>query len=123
MAKMIDDAVLDAALDKLATADAMVLCDTQPANHAGLAAVALATEVMVAGDGNGDYDIANDVSGRKLTMVAQAAVDVDAAGDGDHVALDDGTTLLAVTTCSTQTVTTDDQVNFPEWKAGIADPT
>ena len=123
MAKMTADDVLDAALDKLATATAMVLCDTQPANHAGLAAVALATEVMVAGDGNGDYTIANDTSGRKVTMTAQAAVDVDAAGDGDHVALDDGTTLLAVTTCTLQAVTTDDQVNFPTWEAGIGDPT
>ena len=114
MAKLIADEVLDAAL---------VLCDTQPANHAGLAAVALATEVMVAGDGNGDYVVADDSSGRKVTMTAQAAVDVDVSGDGDHVALDDGTTLLAVTTCTTQGVTTDDQVNFPAWKAGIADPT
>jgi len=123
MAKLIADEVLDAALDKLATATAMVLCDTQPANHAALAGVALATEVMVAGDGNGDYTIADDTSGRKCTMTAQAAVDVDSTGDGDHVALDDGTTLLAVTTCTTQAVTTDDQVNFPAWKAGIADPT
>jgi len=121
MAKMIDNSVLDAALAELATADAMVLCDTQPANHAGLAAVALAEATMTPGHGN-SYTIADDVSGRKVTMDAMPAVDVDTAGDGDHVALDDGTTLLAVTTCSTQAVTTDDQVNFPAWKAGIADP-
>jgi len=122
MAKMTSDDVLDAALAKLATATAMVGCDTQPADHAGLAAVTLCTEVMVAGSGNGDYLIANDVSGRKVTMTAQAAVDIDAAGDLDHIALDDGTTLLAVTTCTLQAVTTDDQVNIPAWKAGIADP-
>ena len=123
MGKIVADEVLDAALDKLATATAMVLCDTQPANHAALAGVALATEVMVAGDGNGDYTIADDASGRKCTMTAQAAVDVDVSGDGDHVALDDGTTLLAVTTCASKAVLDTDQVNFPAWVAAIADPT
>jgi hypothetical protein len=39
--------------------------------------------------------------------MAQAIADVayDASGDADHIAWDDGTTLLMVTTCDPQTLT------------------
>ena len=123
MAKMIDDSVLDAALAELATADTMTCCDTQPANYAGLAAVTLCEVAMTPGLGNGDFTAADDTSGRKVTMTAKLAIDVDADGDIDHIALDDGTVLLAVTTCSSQAVLDTEQVNIPAWAAAIADPT
>jgi hypothetical protein len=123
MGKLIDDSVLDAALAELATADVMVCCDTQPANHAALAGVNLAEVAMTPGLGNGDFTAADDTSGRKVTMTAKLAIDVDVSGDIDHIALDDGTTLLAVTTCSSQAVLDTEQVNVPAWTAAIADPT
>lgn len=124
MAKFTDDSVLDAALAKVATATRMVACSTQPANFAGIAAVALADVVMTAGAGNGDYALANgDVSGRKLRVLAQNTITVDASGTFAHVALDDGTTLLHVTTGTSQVLTAGNTVNFPEFDVEFLDVT
>lgn len=124
MAKFTDDSVLDAALAKVATATRMVVTSAQPANFAGIAAVALADVVMTAGAGNGDYTLANgDVSGRKLTVLAQSGVNVDASGTATHVCLDDGTTLLQVTTCTSQALTSGNTVNIPAYDIEFADVT
>ena len=124
MAKFTDDSVLDAALAKVATADRMVVTSAQPANFAGIAAVALADVVLTAGDGNGDYVIADgDVSGRKVTVGAQSGVNVDSTGTATHVCLDDGTTLLQVTTCTSQALTSGNTVNIPAYDVEFADVT
>lgn len=123
MAKWANDNVMDAALDLVATATRMVVTSAQPANFAGIAAVALADVTLTAGDGNGDYTIANgDTSGRKLTVAQQASITIDASGDATHVCLDDGSTLLYVTTCTTQTLTSGGTVTVPAFDIEIADP-
>lgn len=124
MAKWANDSVMDAALDLVATATRMVVTSAQPANFAGIAVVALADVTLTAGDGNGDYTIANgDSSGRKLTVAQQASITIDSSGDATHVCLDDGTTLLYVTTCTTQTLTSGGTVTVPAFDIEIADPT
>ena len=123
MAKQVHNDVLDAALDEIATATRMVVCSGEPANFAGIAAVALADVTLTAGDGNGDYTIADDTSGRKVTVGAQSAVPVDSSGTATHVSLDDGTTLQYVTTCTSQALTSGNTVNVPAFKINIADPT
>lgn len=124
MAKFTDDSVLDAALAKIATATRMVVTSAQPANFAGIAAVALADATLTAGAGNGDYTLANgDVSGRKLTVGAQSAIPVDASGTATHVCLDDGTTLLQVTTCTSQALTSGNTVNVPAYDIEFSDVT
>lgn len=123
MAKFTPDAVLDVFLAKIATGTRMVVCSGQPANFAGIAAVALADVVLTAGDGNGDYVIANgDVSGRKVTVGAQTGVTVDSSGTATHISLDDGTSLLQVTTCTSQALTAANTVNVPAYDIEIADP-
>lgn len=123
MAKFAADSVMDAALDKVATCTRMVVTSAQPANFAGIAAVALADVVLTAGDGNGDYTVANgDTSGRKVTVAAQSNITIDSSGDATHVCLDDGTTLLYVTTCTTQTLTSGGTVTVPAFDIEIADP-
>jgi hypothetical protein len=124
MAKFTDDSVLDAACAKVATADRMVVTSAQPANFAGIAAVALADVVLTAGDGGGDYVIANgDTSGRKVTVGAQSGVNVDSSGTATHVCLDDGTTLLQVTTCTSQALTSGNTVDVPAYDVEFADVT
>lgn len=124
MAKFTDDSVLDAALAKVATATRMVITSAQPANFAGIAAVALADVALTAGVGNGDYTVANgDVSGRKLTVAAQSGVTVDTTGTATHICLDDGTTLLQVTTCDSQVLTSGNSVNVPAYDIEFADVT
>lgn len=124
MAKFTDDSVLDAALTKVATATRMVVTSAQPANFAGIAAVALADVTLTAGDGNGDYTIAaGDTSGRKLTVAAQNSVTVDSSGTATHVCLDDGATLLHVTTVTSQALTSGNTVNVGAFDVEFADVT
>lgn len=120
MAKAVDNSVLDAALDKIATATTMTVCSGQPANYAGIAAVALGDAVM----SGGDYTNADgDTSGRKVTVGAKTSQAVDTSGTATHVALDDGTTLLFVTTCTSQALTSGNTFDTPAFDIEIADPT
>jgi hypothetical protein len=119
MAKAIPDVTMDPSLDKLATATRMTVCSTQPANFAGIAAVLLASQTMT----GGDFTKADDTSGRKVTVAAKNGISVTTSGTAGHVCLDDGTTLLGVTTCTSQALTSGNQVNTPAWKWNIEDPT
>ncbi len=122
MAKVLDNAVLDAALAKVATSTKLTFCSAQPANKAGIAAVKLADVTLTAGDGNGDYVIADDTSGRKVTIGAQTGMTPSANGTVTYAVLDDGTTLLAATTVTSQAVTTSQTWNSPAFKISISDP-
>jgi len=124
MAKQVSNDVLDAALAEIATAVTLTVTSAEPANYAGIAAVALADVTLTAGLGNGDYTAADgDASGRKVTVAQQADVPIDASGTATHICLDDGTTLLYVTTCTSQALTSGGTVTVPAWDVEIADPT
>jgi len=124
MAKSISNDVLDAAIDEFATAVRVVVCSAEPANFAGIAAVALADVTVTAGIGNGDFTKADgDTSGRKVTVAQQPDVPIDASGDATHIAYDDGAVLLAVTTCTTQALTSGGTVTIPAHDWEWADPT
>lgn len=64
-----------------------------------------------------------DTNGRKLTMAARNSVSVANSGTASHVALtgSSGSTLLLVTACTTQALTTGNTVNIPAWKIEMAD--
>ena len=123
MGKAYPNPTLDAALAKIATGINQTVCSAEPANYAGISAVDLATVTLTAGDGNGDYVIADDTSGRKVTVAAQNGVSIIASGTATHIAYDDGSTLLAVTTCTSQALTSGGTVDVPSHKFAIADPT
>lgn len=125
MAKWALDAVMDAALAVVATCDRLFVCSAQPSDYADAATSKdLATVTLTAGDGNGDYVIADDTSGRKVTIAEQASLTVDHSGDATHIALGTSgtTTLKYVTTCTTQTLTAGNTVTVPAWKVSIGDP-
>lgn len=123
MAKAIPDAVLDVLLDEIATGTRMVVCSGEPANYAGIASVALAEATLTPGDGNGDFTIGNgDASGRKVTIAQQSDLSIDVSGDATHVSIDDGSSLLAVTTCTTQTLTSGGTVTVPAFDIEVSDP-
>jgi hypothetical protein len=124
MAKSVHNDVLDAALDLIATATTLTVCSTQPTTRTeAITTYKIADVTLTAGDGNGDYVIADgDTSGRKLTVGAQADVPVDSSATALHVALCDGTNLLYVTTCTSQALTSGNTVTVPAWKIEIADP-
>jgi len=122
MAKELHNDVLDAALDEVATCTHLNFCSTQPANYAAISGVTLANSTLTAGDGNGDYVVADDTSGRKVTVGAQTAMTPTDDGTVTYAVLDDGTTLLAATTVTSQAVTTAQTWNSPAFAIGIADP-
>jgi hypothetical protein len=120
MAKWANDLVMDAALDYIAGSTRQVVCSGQPANFAGIAAVALADVAL----DSGDFTKANgDTSGRKVTVAQQSAVPIDATGTATHIAYDDGSTLRYVTTCTSQALTSGGTVTIPAHDFEIADPT
>lgn len=123
MGLAIADGVLDAALGQVASGTRLTVCSAEPANFAGIAAVLLAEVTLTAGDGNGDYVISDgDASGRKVRVAGQSAIPVDATGTATHVAIDDGTTLLAVTTCDSAAITSGGNVSVPAFDLEVGDP-
>lgn len=127
MAKATPNAIMDTFLAAIAASNIMYVCSGEPANFAGIAAVSLASQVMVAGDGNGDFVIADDGGaggGRKLTMTQKAAIDILTSGNATHIALaTTGTNVLNyVTTCTLQSLVDTGTVTVPTWKIQIQDP-
>lgn len=120
MAKKCDDTVLDGMLNIIDNATRMVVTSAEPANFAGIAAVALADVVL---DGSDFTDANGDTNGRKVTVGAQSAVPIDASGTATHVCLDDGSTLLYVTTCTSQALVSGGTVDVPAFDIEVADPT
>jgi hypothetical protein len=124
MAKWVADAAFDAGLAKIATGTRLTFTSAQPANFAGIAAVLLASVAVTAGDGNGDFVIADGpVSGRKLTVGAQPGLVPSANGTINYACVDDGSILLSVTTVTAQAVTTAQEWDAPAFVPwGITDP-
>ena len=124
MAKAIPDAILDKTLDEIATATKQVLCSAQPTTYTEANATYALADVVIDGS---DFTKANgDTSGRKVTIAAQSGVLIDTSGTGTHIALirTADSTLIYVTTCSSQAVTANgsNTVNMPAWDIEIADP-
>lgn len=120
MAKYSNPLFQDAALDYLAGSTRLVVCSAQPANFAGIAAVALADNVI---SGASFTKVNGDVSGRKSTVAQQASVPIDASGTATHISLDDGVNLRYVTTCTSQALTIGGTVTVPAWDVEVASPT
>lgn len=120
MAKSVNDAVLDAALDKIATATIMTACSAEPTTRSEAVTTYALADVALTGV---DFSKANgDSSGRKVTIAQKTGVTVDASNTATHVALCDGSILLYVTTATSQALTAGNTMTFNSWKVEIADP-
>jgi hypothetical protein len=128
MAKSAHNDVLDALGNYLKTnGNKLTACEGEPTTfeHAsstkGTATGKSLSEHTLA---SGDYALADDTSGRKVTIAEQADIEVLATGDADHIAVVDtvNSKLLYVTTCTTQTLTDGNTVTFPAWKINVQDP-
>ncbi len=121
MAKTASDAVLDGTLDIIATGTILTVCSAQPTTRTEAVTTYKLADVVI---DSGDFTKANgDVSGRKITVSQQADIPVDTSGDATHVAICDGSNLLIVTTCTTQTLTSGNTVTVPAFKYECTDPT
>lgn len=119
MGKAVSDGFLDGGINAIDGSTTLTVCSAEPANQAGIAAVALADVTI---DGT-DFTKANgDTSGRKVTVAQQTDVLIDTTGTATHVVIDDGTDIY-VTTCTSQALTSGGTVTVPAWDIEFADPT
>lgn len=115
MAKLLPDAIMDGMHAYIRVRlTGISVCSTQPTTYAE------ATSTYKLADKNGltstTLSLGNgDTSGRKITMAAHSAVPVDTTGTAAHIAWwgSSGSTLLLVTTCTTQALTSGNTVNIP----------
>lgn len=125
MAKLVPDAILDAMLDVIADAvDRIDICSTQPTTYTeATSTYSLGNVTVTAGDGGGDWTIANgDTSGRKLTLAQQTGVSIGSSGTAAHIAGTNGTdTLYFVTTCTSQAVTSGNTATINTFDIELAD--
>lgn len=124
MGKLVDDTVLDGALNIIKNNTTQVaVCATQPTNYTQATStymLALKTGLTA-----GDFTVSDgDTNGRKVRMGTQSNISITNSGSAQHVALcASSTTLYYVTTCSTQALTSGGTVTVPAWDVEIADPT
>ena len=120
MAKFVPDARLDLMLDQTEGTKIHV-CSAQPTTYAEAETTYSLAETTI----SGSYTAANgDTSGRKNTCPAQSGVSIASSGTATHVAVTNGTdTLYAVTTCTSQALTSGGTVDIPAWDQEVGDPT
>ena len=121
--KWSSDLVLDASVDKIATATMLRVC-SGASNPADLAAAVSATLASVAVD-SGDFAKSDGTSGRKVTIATQIDIPITGAGtqDATCITLDDGTDLLYVIPATTKSLTNGDKISTPAWSVQFSDPT
>ena len=119
MAKSVANSVLDAALDKIATATNMTVCSAEPTNKTEADTTFKLADVAPTFDARED----GDTDGRKVRSQQKTGVAIDSTGTANHIALTDATELLYVTTCNAQALTAGGTVTIPVWDVEIADPT
>lgn len=130
MARLAADDVLDDGLDAMkaavdAVAGEMTICEGAPTTfeHAD-SNKGTATGKVLARVVNPKLTIADDTSGRKVTISAETGITIDVSGTADHIALTNGTDKLwFATTCTSQALVAGGTVDVPAWKINVQDPT
>ena len=122
MAKWQLDAVLDAALTYISTNSTQIfVCSTQPTTYAEASSTYALTGAAVTP--GFQANAAGDVSGRKLAVDEEADITITASANAEHIALCSADTLLYVTSCTSQGLTSGGTVTVPTWDIEIADAT
>lgn len=124
MAKWANDTLMDTALGYIQACDKMAACSQQPTTYTeAFTTYMLANTAMTP---TTDFPLSDGASnGRKTTVAAKSGVSITNSGTATHIALglSSGTTLRAITTCTSQALTAGGTVDFPSWTWTIADPT
>jgi len=122
MAKWQNDSMLDAAFDWVrARVTKLNVCSTQPTTYAQATSTYMLANTTVTST---EITLSNgDTSGRKMRISSQTSVSVAVSGTAAHIALtgSTGSTLLFITTCTTQALTSGNTVSVPAWDDEILD--
>lgn len=117
------DVANDALLDEIATCTRMDV--TSDVSTPTDLTNTLANVTLTAGDGNGDFTIADgDVDGRKLTVTQQSSITITGSGTAKHVVLSLAGTIKYATTCTDLVLTAGggNTVTVPEFIHTVRDP-
>jgi len=117
MAKYADDAFIED-FDSIGLCTTLTVCSAQPANQAGVAAVALVSYTIAPADFTKSDGV---TSGRRWTISAQSGNNASASGTANHVVIDDGTSIY-VTTTPDKTAVSGEEFNVGAWDIEFADP-
>lgn len=120
MAAAVSDGFLDGGLDAIDGSTAINICTTAPTSVAECDSLSLIPAHTLTGGDFAKSDAAG--GGRKLTIAEQPGLTADAAGDAEHIAINDGTDFY-VTTCTLKTLAVSDTVTIPSWTITFGDPT
>lgn len=119
MGKLAIDAMMDTGLDYISSnATELYVCTAEPTDRANAISITLIAAETPTFQANAD----GDVSGRKKAVDAETDVSITASGTATHIALCSGTTLLYVTTCTSQALSSGGTVTIPTWDIEIEDP-
>ena len=116
-------AELDARLDRISASTELYLCSSQPTTRAEAITASLGLYTLTSGDYSAYADYTGPEGGRYTTVSAQSGNNATADGDGTHVALCDGTNLIAVIPCATLTVSSGFEFRTTAFNIIAAQPT
>ena len=125
MGKLTHDDVLDGSLNVIKNnCTRMVVCSQAVTTFTEANVTYALADVTME---SADFTIADDTSGRKLTVAAKSGVTVDASDSDEsiHLALldvDDSKLLYVTTGTSAGVITSGNTCNIPAWKISIPDP-
>lgn len=122
MAKSLNQAGYDALLDYLATCTRVDVCSSQPTTYTEASSTYMLANTTLSG---GDFTKATGDAGspsRKVTVAAKNGITVTNSGTATHVAhsISGSSTLVWVTTCTSQSLTSGNTVNIPAHKHEVA---
>jgi len=121
MAKLVDDTVLDAALEFIQdNAVLLTVCSATPTDYEDATDTNMLAQVVIS---DADFGIGPGATGRKITVAEQADIEVEVTDDAEYICLCSADTLLFATTCTSQTLTDGNTVTVPEWTITLGDPT
>ncbi|MHC4950703.1 MAG: hypothetical protein ACYTEU_06915 [Planctomycetota bacterium] len=128
MARSAHNDVLDSALDEIATSTKINICSAEPTTWAeAVSTYALASTVITAGDGGGNFTISDlPGTGRNLAIAQISNIDISSSGTANHIALTGtltASTLQFVTICTPQALTAGGTVTIPLFNITSTDPT
>ena len=116
------DLTPDEMLDYIMTGTSISLCSQSPVTRTeAVTTYMIATVTVTPGDGN-DFDIDDDTSGRKVTTVEQADVEIINTGTPTHVTITDATNILFTTTCTSAEISDGGTVTIGSFVINVQDP-
>lgn len=129
MAKFVPDQMLNWYLEKISgCSNMLVVCAGSPttfANCTEQVGTSNGCNIAMIAVTSGCFSVADDTSGRSLTIAAKTGASIVASGSAMAVGLVNITTssVCYITTCTTQWLVAGGTVDVPSWKINLQDPT